>query len=180
MATERREPRTARAQEFIANLVGRYGQSAIDPVSHELTLADLAAIETEAADAARAVRPGAGLLVYVRALAEDCRTSGEASAARIVDGLGDMIEGAALSRLPAEPGLRAAWDAADEATGGSPWSVSVRRRSTGRWEAWAQNLADKSDWPVIRIGEGPSEIAALTDLADRLRAALAPATPEAE
>jgi hypothetical protein len=42
------ESQTKAGRELLANLVGRFGQSAIDPVSHELTVADIAAIEAEA------------------------------------------------------------------------------------------------------------------------------------
>lgn len=45
-------PRTRAAQGFLANLIGRFGGSATDPVSRELTVKDMLAIEVEARVAA--------------------------------------------------------------------------------------------------------------------------------
>lgn len=75
----------------------------------------------------------------------------------------------ARAALDADPeGLDDAWERAWAALPSPTWSVNVRRRSGGVWEAWAQDLASNERPPVIRIGEGPSEAAALLDVAARL------------
>ncbi len=75
-----------------------------------------------------------------------------------------------LAHAATQDPLDEAWKDALASRPADTWSVNVRARSQGTWEAWAFDLASSERPPVIRIGEGRTEAAALHDVARILRA----------